>query len=96
MPEQVDPVLDAAGEGSVDDVDADVFVLPQRIGGGQQEGRAEQIPLQLQPGIRRHVERLPDHSVTGADQDGQQDKPRDPPADYFVESIDPSRQCEQA
>ena len=75
MPEKVDPVLHAAREHAVDDVDADMLVLLQRVGGGQQEGGAEQIPLQLQPGVRRHVERLADDGVAGADQDREQDQP---------------------
>ena len=52
MAEQVDPVLHAPREHAVDDVDADVLVLLQRVGGGQQEGGAEQIPLQFEPGVR--------------------------------------------
>jgi hypothetical protein len=53
MPEQVDPVLLAPREHAVDDVDPDVLVLLQRVGGGEQEGGAEQIPLQLKPGVGR-------------------------------------------
>ncbi len=65
-----------AATTAVEDVDADMFVLLQRIGGGEHEGRAEEIPLQFQPGIRRHVEHLADDGVAGADQDCQQEPAR--------------------
>ena len=64
-----------------DDVDADVLVALQRVGGGEQEHRAEQIPLQLQPGVGADVEGLADDGVAGADQDGGQDQPGDRAAD---------------
>ena len=51
MAEQVDPVLRTARKSAIDDVDADMFVLSQRMGGGQQEGCAEEIPLQFQKGV---------------------------------------------
>ena len=70
MAEQVDAMLDAAREQAIDDVDADVFVLLQRVGGGEQECGAEQIPLQFQPGVGRHVEGLADDRIAGADQHG--------------------------
>ena len=90
MPEQVDPVLHAARPHAVDDVDADVLVLAQRVGGGEQEGGAEQIPLQLEPGVRRHVEGLADHGIDGADEDRDEDQPRNPLADEFIDAIDDS------
>ena len=77
MSEQVDPVLHAARKLAVDDVDADMLVLAERIGSREHEGGTEKIPLRLQPGIRRHVEYFSDDSIAGTDQHGHQDQPRD-------------------
>ena len=41
-----------------DDVDADVLVVQQRVAGAEQEHRREQVPLQLEPGVRARVERI--------------------------------------
>ena len=52
-----------------DDVDADVLVALQRVGGGDKKGPAEEVPLKLQPGVRADVEGLADDRISGADQD---------------------------
>ncbi|MCY1242786.1 hypothetical protein D9M72_557730 [compost metagenome] len=52
-----------------------MFVLAERIGGGEHEGRPEKIPLRLEPGIRRHVEHFPDDGIPGADEYSNQDEP---------------------
>ena len=51
MAQKVDPVLRAALQRAVEHVDPDMFVLLQRISRRPHEGRAEQIPLQLQQRI---------------------------------------------
>ena len=95
MPEQVDPVLDAPRERPVDDVDADVLVLLERVGRGQQERGAEQIPLQFKPGVRRHVERLADDRVDRADENRRQDQPADPFAYEFVKRVYQARESQK-
>ena len=95
MAEKVDPVLHAPGQGTVDDIDADMFILSQRIGGGEHEGRAEQIPLRLQPGIRRDIEHLADDSVSGADQNRNQDEPGDRFTDDLRDMIYEPAEAEQ-
>jgi hypothetical protein len=70
--EQVDPVAHPLGEVRGDDVDADMLVALQSIGGGEHEDGAVQIPLQFEPGVRRGVEHLADRRVAGADQHGDQ------------------------
>lgn len=94
MAEQVDPVLHPARKGTIDDVDADMLVLPQRIGGGQHKGAAEQVPLRFEPGIRRHVECLADDGISGADQNGDQDEPGNGLADGFGDGVDQSAYAE--
>ena len=75
MAEHVDPVARALLQRRVDDVDADVFVLPQRPGGAEQEHGGEQHPLQFEPRVGTDVEQLADDGVDGRHQDRQQDQP---------------------
>ena len=56
-------------EAPGDDVDLDVLLAQQRVAGGEQEHRREQVPLDLEVGVRADVERLADDRVGGADQD---------------------------
>ncbi|MPL93316.1 hypothetical protein SDC9_39442 [bioreactor metagenome] len=94
--EQVDPVLHTTRPGAVENVDADMLVLLQRIGGGEQEGRAIEIPLQLEPGIRRYVEDLAHGRVDRADQNRDQDEPRHGFADDLVDTVDQTRKGQQS
>ena len=88
MPEQVDPVARALRARAVEDVDADMVVGLQRVGGGQHEHRAEQIPLQFEPGVRGHRECLAHDGVAGADQHRRQHQPGDEPADERRDPVD--------
>ena len=88
MAEEVDPVLHAAGKHAVDDVDANMVVLFQRMGGRQHEGGAEQVPLQLEPGVGGDVEHFTDDGVAGAHQDRKQNQPRHPAADELIDAVD--------
>ena len=51
-----------------DDVDAHVLVVQQRVAGAEQEDRREQVPLDLEEGVRAVVEQLAHGGVGGADQ----------------------------
>ena len=64
-----------------DDVDLDVLLAQHRVARGEQEHRREQVPLDLEVGVRAGVERLADDRVERADQHGGEDQPRDPAAD---------------
>ena len=50
----------ASRQPAGDDVDADMLVAQQRVAGAEQEHRREQIPLQLEPGVRADVEDVAD------------------------------------
>ncbi len=75
MAEELDRMAQRLRQMVGHDVDANMLVPLQRIGRGQHEGRAEQIPLQLEPGVGREVENLAHGRVAGADQDRGQDQP---------------------
>ncbi len=96
MAEQVDPVAEPLREAMVEDIDPDVLVPEQGIGGAEQEDGAEELPLHLEPGIGRHVEDLADHGVAGGDHDRDQDQPSHPAADPAVEGVDPGAQPQQS
>jgi hypothetical protein len=49
--QKIDPVARFLADAAVYDIDPDMFVLPECIGGGQHEGGAEQVPLQFQPRV---------------------------------------------
>ena len=93
--EDVDPVLRARGQAARDDVDAHVLVAQQRVAGAEQEDRREQVPLDLEEGVRAEVERLADDGVGGADQHDDQDQPVDEAADALVDRVDDAGQGEQ-
>ena len=86
--EQVDPVAYPLGQAAVDDIDADMLVLEQGVGGAQHEHGAEQLPLRFEPGVGADVEHLADDRIAGRDQDCHQDQPIDGLADGLVQPID--------
>jgi hypothetical protein len=88
-------VPDPVREQIVHDVDADVLVGQERPGRAQQEDGAEQVPLQLEPGIRAGVEELANDGICRRYGDGGEDKPCDPAADEPVDRVDDPRQAEQ-
>ncbi len=63
---------------------------------GQQEHRAEHIPLQLQPRVRTGVQDLAHDRVARADQHHQQSHPRDGAAHAPVYRVDQTRQGHQS
>ena len=79
--DHVDPGAQARRQLPEDDVDPDMLVVQQRVAGGQQEHRREQVPLQLEPGVRADVEQVARHRIAGADQHRRQDQPVDGMAD---------------
>jgi hypothetical protein len=64
--ENVDPVLRAVRKAAGEDVDADVLVLSQHVGGTEQEDGREQIPLDFQEGVGTPVDRVAGEGVEGA------------------------------
>ena len=88
MAEELDPVTEALGQVRIHDVDLDVLALEQRIAGAQQEDRAEQIPLQLQPAVRTDVERKADDGIDRGDENGRQDQPAQGLAEPLLDGID--------
>ena len=95
MAEDVDAVAPSLRQHVVDDVDADVLVGEQCPRRAQQEYRAEQDPLQLQPGIRRHVEHLAHRGVGGRNDHHDQDQPGQHLADPEIDRVDGAAQLEQ-
>ena len=93
--EDVDPDLRSLREAAQDDVDPNVVLAHQRVAGGEQEHRREQVPLDLEQRVRAGVEGLADDGVAGADEDRREDQPGDPAADPFAEAVDPAREGEQ-
>ena len=79
--DQVDPGAHARRQMAEDHVDPDMLVVQQRVAGGQQEHRREQVPLQFEPGVRAEVEQIARHRIAGADQHRRQDQPVDGMAD---------------
>src|SRR5665213_382996 len=64
-----------------------MLVHPQRIGRAEHEHRGEQVPLDLEPGIRAVAESIAHQRVAGADQAGQQDAPVGDAAEPFIDGI---------
>ena len=72
-----------------------VLVAQQRVAGAEQEHGREQVPLDLQEGVRADVERLADDRVDGADQHRGQHQPGHPAADELVQPVDRPGQLQQ-
>jgi hypothetical protein len=92
VPDDVDRVPQLPGQQVVYDVDADVLVVAQRPRCAEQEHQAEQHPLQFEPGVRGHIERLADDRIDRRDDDREQDCPRAPFADLHVDGVDDAAQ----
>ena len=90
--DDVDRVPQLPWQQIVDDVDANVFVVAQRPRCAEQEHQAEQHPLQFEPGVRGHVERLADDRIDRRDDDRKQDRPRAPFADLHIDGVDDAAQ----
>src|SRR5690606_20045372 len=58
-------------------IDPHMLVAQKGIASRQQENRAEQIPLQLKPGIGADAEHLADHRIGSTDDDDNQRQPYD-------------------
>src|SRR5262249_51453816 len=58
--EYFDPGLRPPRKTAGYDVDADVLVTQERVSGAQQENGGEQVPLELQPRVGAHIERVTD------------------------------------
>ena len=69
-----------------DDIDSDMLVVPQGITRGEQEYCREQVPLQLEPAIRAHIESIADSGIAGADEHRDQDQPINRVADPLVQA----------
>ena len=93
--DDVDPDLGALAEAAGDDVDLHVLLAQQRVAGGQQEDRGEEVPLDLEQAVRALVEDLAHDRVAGTDEHGREDQPSDPSADELVQPVDQARKGEQ-
>ena len=67
----------------------------QRKGSRQHEDRAEEQPLQLQPGVGAHVEGLADDGIRRRDQHRHQDEPPDVKADEMRQRVDGPAEAKQ-
>src|SRR5262249_561469 len=90
--------LDLSGSAEVvqDNVDLDVLLPQQRVSSGHQEHRGEQIPLDLEEGVRAGVEGFSDRRVAGTDEHRRQNQPCQPAADELIDAVDPTRQRKQS
>lgn len=70
--DDVDPDLRPVGNGTIDQVDADMFVVAQRMRGTEHDDEGEEIPLDLKPAVRTVVEGIADDGVSGADHTAEQ------------------------
>ena len=86
--EQIDPLARALRQAAGDDVDPDMAVALEHMGGGQHEDGAEQVPLQLQPGVGADIEQLANDRVGRADQNGGENEPADVMADEARHRVD--------
>ncbi len=93
--DQVDPGAHTRRQMAEDDVDPDMLVVQERVSGGQQEHRREQVPLQFEPGVRADVEQIARHRVAGADQHRRQDQPVDRMPNPAVQCVDRPAQSQQ-
>ena len=93
--EDVDPVARPGREAVGEEVDAHMGVLQEGIAGAEHEHRGEEIPLDLQQGVRAHVEGLAHDGVAGGEDDRRQDQPDDGFADEIGESVDHPGKFEQ-
>ena len=75
MPEQVDPVLRALGRPPNQMSMRMCSFFCSVLADAKQEDGCEEIPLQLEPGVRGHVEDLAHGGVDGADQNRRQNQP---------------------
>src|SRR5439155_24816994 len=76
-------------------VDADMLVVQQRIAGGEQEYRREQIPLQFEPAVGADVEGIAHARIAGADHDRGQNQPVDEMPDPLVQRVNRAAQAQQ-
>jgi hypothetical protein len=85
--EDVDHRLAPPGEATSDKIDTHMLVAHQRVTGAKQENRREQVPLNLEKGVRAVVDGVTHDCVTGTDQGDDQHQPDDALADAFGEAI---------
>ena len=78
---------------AVEDIDADMLVVQERVSGGEQKHRRKQVPLQFEPGVRAHIERVADHRIAGADDNRGQHQPIDEVPDLLVQPVDRAAQA---
>src|SRR2546429_553075 len=69
-------------------VDAHVAVFAQGVRGAEQHHEGEEIPLQLEPGVRAHAERIAQECVARADQAGEEHAPGGEPAGHAAQRVD--------
>ena len=68
---------------AVEQVDPDMLVQLQHVGGAEQEDAGEHLPLDLEPGVRAEAEEIARRGVAGADQAAEQHQPgRDPAEEH--------------
>jgi len=82
-------------EAPRDHIDLHVPLPQHRVARGEQEHGGEQVPLDLEVGVRAGVEHLAHGGVHGADQHGSEDQPGHPAADPSGEAIDQPGQREE-
>ncbi len=87
--------LRAMRELSRYDVDAHMVVALERPRGDQQEHDGVEVPLDLEPGIRAHVDGVAEYRVHRADDHGQQTEPGGDLADALVHGVDHRGKAQQ-
>lgn len=95
MSEQVDPAARPLGEMAGHSINPHMRVALEGIGASQHEHSAKKQPLQLQPGIRAHVERLAHNGIGGAHHHRRQHQPSHVKADETRDGIDDAAEREQ-
>ena len=82
--QDVDPELAAAAQRHVEQVDPDMLVALQRVGGAEHHDHGEHVPLHFEPGVGARVVGIADHGVAAADDAGQQHQPVADDTDLLV------------
>ena len=86
--EKTDHGADIVGEARGEDVDPDMLIGLERVGRAEKHDGTEQVPLQLQPGIRAAVDREADERVDRGHNDGSEDEPSHRLAEPFIDRVD--------
>ena len=93
--DHVEPELAALGEIQIEDLDPDVLVALEGVGGAEHHQDRKHVPLQFEPAIGAVVECVADHGVGRADDDGGEHQKIADVSDLLVDGVDRGAQCQQ-